>query len=234
MWHAARSGRLEAVRLLLQRGANVDHADTASQTPLTAACAASAPSVVDALLAKGAHVEARTSTGDTGLLIAANAGALEIVDKLLARQAERAERIWGHGPDHRQPQRQHGTGAPPGERGCQHPLAQQGPADGGRRGRGALISRAGGSVEGDLKASGRRGPGAIGVRYAGFWASANTQSRRARSRTPGRSARTAAVSARAPRLRMPWPVPKDPEEFAVVGRCHRRRRSGSCWKSATG
>src|SRR5690606_21501622 len=63
---ATRTGVLDAVQLLLDRGASVDGRDrTYEQTALMVAVREAHPHVVELLIARGADVNARTRTGNT-------------------------------------------------------------------------------------------------------------------------------------------------------------------------
>jgi ankyrin repeat protein len=86
---ASASGSVEAVRLLLAKGAKVNVADDVGITPLSAATIVDDGEVVKLLLANGADVNMRATTGQaaTPLMGAATNGNLEIVRTLLDRGA---------------------------------------------------------------------------------------------------------------------------------------------------
>jgi len=81
---AASSGRLEAVRLLLERGADARAKGSRGWTPLMMAAAASRPNpgVVALLLEKGADVDARDDAGRTALDWALMQGETLVVQEL--------------------------------------------------------------------------------------------------------------------------------------------------------
>ena len=89
---AAFFGHPSAVRLLLDRGADV-HAASQNQMkvqPLHAAVAGRSAEAVAALLDAGADPNARQQVGYTPLMGAASAGRTDLVDLLLARNADPA------------------------------------------------------------------------------------------------------------------------------------------------
>ncbi|KAK4467524.1 hypothetical protein MN116_008911 [Schistosoma mekongi] len=90
---ACNGGFVDLVRLLLERGADREHRDKKSHTPLhTAVCANQRP-VVAMLLDYGADIEAQVDrTKDTALSIACSHGKLEIVEELLSRGANKEHR----------------------------------------------------------------------------------------------------------------------------------------------
>ncbi|HLV79003.1 MAG TPA: ankyrin repeat domain-containing protein [Chthonomonadaceae bacterium] len=59
---------VDSIRLLLDRGANINAGDSAGQTPLMAAAEAARPDLVKLFLDRGADVNARDSLGNTVLL----------------------------------------------------------------------------------------------------------------------------------------------------------------------
>ncbi|KAL3313749.1 Ankyrin repeat domain-containing protein 17 [Cichlidogyrus casuarinus] len=86
-------GHLELVRLLLERGADVEHRDKKSHTPLHAAVLANQKEVVCLLLDHGADIEATPERSkDTPLSMACHNGRIEIVRELLARGANKEHR----------------------------------------------------------------------------------------------------------------------------------------------
>jgi ankyrin repeat protein len=81
LMHAAAVGSLDAVRLLLERGASVNTADAAGVTPLMFAARDAAK--VRLLLERGADPNAKSKLGQTAMLIAAaSPGSLEILRAL--------------------------------------------------------------------------------------------------------------------------------------------------------
>ncbi|OON13885.1 KH domain protein [Opisthorchis viverrini] len=90
---ACHGGHVELVRLLLERGADREHRDKKSYTPLHTAVYANQRAVVAVLLDYGADIEAQVDrTKDTALSIACSHGALEIVEELLNRGANKEHR----------------------------------------------------------------------------------------------------------------------------------------------
>ena len=75
--HAAESGQVAAVQLLLARGAARDANDRYGSTPLMLACAAESPAACGALIAAGAALESRDREGNTALAYALRAGRAE-------------------------------------------------------------------------------------------------------------------------------------------------------------
>lgn len=83
--HAAQAGRVEAVRLLLARKADLERANGYGRTPLVlAAREMGGVQVIRALLNAGAKVAAVDKYGDTALTLAAWRGSADVVDLLLA------------------------------------------------------------------------------------------------------------------------------------------------------
>ncbi|MCE5237172.1 ankyrin repeat domain-containing protein [bacterium] len=68
--HVAARGRPEWLDILVQRGAQVDQADLAGQTPLMAAAGAGSADAVTALLSCRANPNAKNSNGQTPLMLA--------------------------------------------------------------------------------------------------------------------------------------------------------------------
>ena len=87
LMHAASVGTLEAVRMLIERGANVNVADRAGVTPLMFAARDLAK--VRLLLEKGADPAAKSRIGQTALLVAAaRPGSVDILRALVAKEAD--------------------------------------------------------------------------------------------------------------------------------------------------
>ena len=84
---AAQNGRLEVVRLLLEKGAAVDARSNEGATPLIHAATKGRLEVVRLLLEKGAAVNAKGNDGLTPLIAAARKGHLEVVRLLLEKDA---------------------------------------------------------------------------------------------------------------------------------------------------
>ena len=92
---AAHFGRADAVRLLLERGADprAISANAMANTPLHAALAgAGDPAVVELLLGSGADGAARGGAGGTPLHLAASRGTAALAHRLLAAGADPAAR----------------------------------------------------------------------------------------------------------------------------------------------
>lgn len=85
---AAREGRAEPVRALLQRGVQVNTQDPSGTTALIAAAANGHAEIVRMLIAAGADVNARNSLGRTALMSAAGNRYAEIVRELVKARAE--------------------------------------------------------------------------------------------------------------------------------------------------
>jgi ankyrin repeat protein len=86
---AAHAGKAEAVKLLLDHGAEVNRAEgRMGQTALMWAAAGGHTAAAQALIARGANVNAASKTGFTSLLFAAQAGDAECVKTLIAAKAD--------------------------------------------------------------------------------------------------------------------------------------------------
>jgi ankyrin repeat protein len=86
--HAASSGgHVEAVEVLLERGAAVDATTLLGKTPLHLALDANMSKTALALLARGADAGCRDASGTTPLLVACEKGLDEVVRELLSRGA---------------------------------------------------------------------------------------------------------------------------------------------------
>jgi ankyrin repeat protein len=84
----AAEGNNDVLKLLLERGADIDAARDNGWTPLI--CAAAAPNAtgVDMLLEAGANVNARSKTGQTALMFAAIRGHMDMLEMLLLKGAD--------------------------------------------------------------------------------------------------------------------------------------------------
>ncbi|KAM7542139.1 hypothetical protein Aperf_G00000018490 [Anoplocephala perfoliata] len=90
---ACNGGFTDLARLLLERGADKEHRDKKSHTPLHTAVYANQRAIVNLLLEFGADIEAQVErTKDTALSIACSHGRLEIAEDLLARGANKEHR----------------------------------------------------------------------------------------------------------------------------------------------
>jgi ankyrin repeat protein len=85
---AARGGNTSLVRLLLDRGANVEQADRFDRTGLDWVATTRNVNLAELLLERGANVNRVNRDGQTPLAWAAGAGAEEMVALLLDRKAE--------------------------------------------------------------------------------------------------------------------------------------------------
>jgi ankyrin repeat protein len=84
---AAGSGRRTVVKLLIERGAEVNAKNHDGQTPLEGAAGSGNPRVVKLLLEHGANIKTRDAKGQTPLHAAGQAGSLENLKLLLAAGA---------------------------------------------------------------------------------------------------------------------------------------------------
>jgi ankyrin repeat protein len=84
---AAEAGDSAAVKILLDKGANVNVVDDTGRTPLTFAAEKGSAEIVKMLLAGHANVNAATETGVTSLIYAASEGHADVVTMLLAAKA---------------------------------------------------------------------------------------------------------------------------------------------------
>lgn len=87
LYIAAKGGRLEDVRALLERGANPNQGDNAGLTALHIAAQEGHVAIVERLLASGAHLNQEDNDGLSALHIAAQEGHVAIVEHLLASGA---------------------------------------------------------------------------------------------------------------------------------------------------
>jgi ankyrin repeat protein len=86
LWHAARSGRIDEVRVLVDEG-GIQVGDIDGETPLHAAARAGHADVARILLDSGAHTHVLASYAQTALHLAARGGHTEVVRGLLKRGA---------------------------------------------------------------------------------------------------------------------------------------------------
>nr|WP_255565508.1 ankyrin repeat domain-containing protein [Wolbachia endosymbiont of Cylisticus convexus] len=84
---AARYGRLDAVKGLLTRGANIDARNNVNNTPLHIAARYGQLDVVKELLDKKAKIYTGNKAGNAPLHVAARYGQLDVVKELLTREA---------------------------------------------------------------------------------------------------------------------------------------------------
>ena len=88
MFRATRDGDVNAVRGLLDGGADVNARDETTRTPLMYATVKNQKEVVQLLLERGADVNARSDKGETALTLAARQGHPEIAQALLRKGAD--------------------------------------------------------------------------------------------------------------------------------------------------
>ncbi|CAN8005279.1 unnamed protein product [Ixodes hexagonus] len=88
LWCAAGAGYLDVVRLLVLRGADVNHPTRTLSTPLRAACFDGRLDIVRFLVEHGADVHLSNKYNNSCLMIAAYKGHLDVVRFLLARGAD--------------------------------------------------------------------------------------------------------------------------------------------------
>ena len=77
---ACQYGRIELVKLLLDKGADINTSDMIGNTPLIIACRENNLSIVALLLRYGAKANVKNILGETPILIAAINGYIEIVN----------------------------------------------------------------------------------------------------------------------------------------------------------
>ena len=85
---AARLGQVEQVRLLLDKGANINGVDEQGTTPLMKAISSNNFELIAILIAKGADVNAKNRYGNTALMNAAEADNIKALEILLHNGAE--------------------------------------------------------------------------------------------------------------------------------------------------
>jgi hypothetical protein len=85
---AALGGKIEAVKLLLERGAEVNAKDSSGSTALVGAACSGQTNVVGLLLDNGADINANAMWDGTPLMEAAHDDKIEVVKLLLARGAD--------------------------------------------------------------------------------------------------------------------------------------------------
>ena len=87
LWIACDVGQVDALRLLLEKGADVNQADKDGTTPLHLACFKGHVDVARLLLEKGAEVDRAEKQGATPLFIACQEGHVDAARLLLERGA---------------------------------------------------------------------------------------------------------------------------------------------------
>lgn len=81
LWVAAGLGHLQVVKLLVKKGANVNHNTKAQSSPLRAACYAGRLDIVKYLIEHGADVNLGNKYNNTCIMIAAYKGHAHVVSK---------------------------------------------------------------------------------------------------------------------------------------------------------
>ncbi|XP_033101464.1 ankyrin repeat domain-containing protein 17-like [Anneissia japonica] len=90
---ACASGHDEVIKLLLEKGSNLEHRDKKGFTPLILGATAGHTRSVELLLDHGAEIEAQSErTKDTPLSLACSGGRYDVVDLLLSRGANKEHR----------------------------------------------------------------------------------------------------------------------------------------------
>ncbi|KAL7621867.1 hypothetical protein AAE478_007367 [Parahypoxylon ruwenzoriense] len=84
---AVRRDHEDIIRLLLNRGANIESLDQFGQTPMHTAAERGHAAIVQLLLDRGANIETKNKNGETPLSLAAKSGHATIVELLLDRGA---------------------------------------------------------------------------------------------------------------------------------------------------
>lgn len=83
LWCAASKGHLDVVKLLVRKGAKVNHLTRNDSTPLRAACFTGRLDIVQYLLAHGANLSLSNKFNNNCLMIASYKGFLDVVEFLL-------------------------------------------------------------------------------------------------------------------------------------------------------
>ncbi|XP_037950810.1 protein fem-1 homolog B isoform X2 [Teleopsis dalmanni] len=87
LWVAAGMGHMQIVKLLVKRGADVNHNTKAQSSPLRAACYEGRLDIVRYLIQHGAEVNLANQYNNTSIMIAAYKGHTDVVDTLLKNGA---------------------------------------------------------------------------------------------------------------------------------------------------
>lgn len=96
LMEASVRGNLEAMKLLLEKGANIDMVDQDGWTALMGATVQGSLEPVKLLLEHGADVNAKNHNGDTALVMAIGMKNVEIEDALIEHGAETQEPLLPH------------------------------------------------------------------------------------------------------------------------------------------
>ena len=81
-------GKLDLIKLLISKGADVNAKEKYGNTPLHIAATAGGVGIAELLISKGAKVNARDDIGETPLHIAATAGGVGIAELLISKGAK--------------------------------------------------------------------------------------------------------------------------------------------------
>uniref|UniRef100_A0A1B6FR28 PRANC domain-containing protein n=1 Tax=Cuerna arida TaxID=1464854 RepID=A0A1B6FR28_9HEMI len=95
---AAVDGRRDMVKLLLERGANIEARNKEKLTALHLAAVGGQAGIVQELLMSGADIESRDYDGRTSLFMAVSAGHIDVVKELLVQEADHACKFNGLTP----------------------------------------------------------------------------------------------------------------------------------------
>ena len=96
-WEASRGGHEQTVKLLLQKGANVNYHDFFDDTALVAASSRNDGQIVKLLIEKGADINQETTNRGTVLMQASSCNAQEIVKLLIEKGANINQETTSHG-----------------------------------------------------------------------------------------------------------------------------------------
>lgn len=88
LWCAASRGHLDVVKLLVRRGAKVNHLTKNESTPLRAACFTGRLDIIQYLVAHGADINLSNKYNNNCLMIASYKGFLDIVEFLVKNGAD--------------------------------------------------------------------------------------------------------------------------------------------------
>ena len=90
---SCQKGHTNTVKVLLERGANVEHQDKKGHTPILHAAVGGHTKCVELLIQYGADIEAQTDpTKDTSLSLACSMGCKDVVELLLSHKANKEHR----------------------------------------------------------------------------------------------------------------------------------------------
>ncbi|XP_054707076.1 protein fem-1 homolog B-like [Uloborus diversus] len=88
LWSAAGAGHFNVVKLLITRGADVNHTTKTNSTPLRGACFEGRLDIIQYLVENGANIHKANKYNNTCLMIACYRGHLDVVTYLLSKQAD--------------------------------------------------------------------------------------------------------------------------------------------------